>query len=91
MSVEERLERIERLVMLGSKDVLNVQEVALLIGVSESRVRHLCSERALPYYKQGRNVYFRKSEVEKYLLSERIPSNSEINSKAATYSKIGNF
>ena len=41
MGVEERLERIERLLLLGSKEVLNTSEIALLLGISESRVRHL--------------------------------------------------
>lgn len=39
MGVEERLERIERLLLLGSKEVLNTSEIALLLGISESRVR----------------------------------------------------
>ena len=41
MSIEERLERIERLFTLAFKKALNVTEVAMLLGVSESRVRHM--------------------------------------------------
>lgn len=53
MGVEERLERIERLLLLGSKEVLNTSEIALLLGISESRVRHLTSAKKIPHYKQG--------------------------------------
>lgn len=51
MGVEERLERIERLLLLGSKEVLNTSEIALLLGISESRVRHLTSAKKIPHYK----------------------------------------
>lgn len=58
MGVEERLERIERLLLLGSKEVLNTSEIALLLGISESRVRHLTSAKKIPHYKQGANKAF---------------------------------
>jgi len=85
MSADERLARIERLILIQSKEALTVSEVALMLGLSESRVRHLTSEKALPYYKQGKNTYFKKSEIEKWMLSERVPTNSEIRSQATTH------
>lgn len=85
MGVEERLERIERLMMLGSKTVLDTKEVALMLNLSESRIRHLVSERNIPHYKQGRITYFKKSEIEEWQLRHRIPINDEIKSKAMTY------
>lgn len=45
MTIEQRLERIERTVTLAFKKVLNVSDMALMLGVSESRVRHIASER----------------------------------------------
>lgn len=85
MEIEERLERIERLVMLSSKTVLDTKEVALMLNLSESRIRHLVSERNIPHYKQGRFTYFKKSEIEEWQLRHRIPTNDEINRKAITY------
>lgn len=41
MGVEERLERIERLLLLGSKEVLNTSEIALLLGISESQCKRI--------------------------------------------------
>lgn len=85
MTVEERLERIERLLIIGYKDVLNTSEVALLLGISESRVRHLTCERNIPHYKQGNKTYFKKKEIEQWQMQERRPSNSEIESRGITY------
>ena len=85
MGVEERLERIERLMLISSKSVLDTAEVALLLGISESRVRHLTAARDIPHYKQGKSVYFKKSEIEQWQLAQRIPTNDEISSKAVTH------
>lgn len=85
MGVEERLERIERLLLIGSKEVLNTSEVALLLDVSESRVRHLTSAKKIPHYKQGNKIYFRKKELETWQLQSRVPTNDEIKSKGTTY------
>lgn len=88
MNIEQRLERIERLLIIGSKEVLTTSDVALLLNISESRVRHLASAREIPYYKQGSRTYFKKSEIEEWQLSQRIPTNKEIKRRATTYAVI---
>lgn len=85
MEVEERLERIERLMLINTKSVLDTREVAMMLNMSESRVRHLVCERNIPHYKQGRTTYFKKSEIEEWLLHCRIPTNDEMSKRAATY------
>lgn len=85
MSIEERLERIERLFVLAYKKALNVADVALLLGISESRVRHMANDGTLPYSKpNGGKLYFDKEDIERYLLSNRQLSKSEIESIAST-------
>ena len=83
--MKEQLDRIEKLLRVGAKEVLNVEEAALMLRVSKSRVYHLVSSREIPHYKNGKNVLFKKSEIEEWLLRDRIPTNNEIDSKAATY------
>lgn len=83
--MQEQLDRIEKLVRLNSKEVLDVEEVALMLNVSKSRIYHLVSSRNIPHYKQGKKVYFKKSEIEEWKLQDRIPTNAEIDSKASTY------
>ncbi len=83
--MKEQLDRIERLVRVGAKEVLNVEEVALMLGVSKSRVYHLVCSRDIPHYKNGKSVLFKKSEIEDWQLRDRIPTNEEIDIKAATY------
>lgn len=90
MSIEERMERIEKLLIIGSKNVLNVADVSLLLGLSESRIRTLCSSKEIPHYKQGVKVFFKKSEIEEWQLEKRVPTNDEIRQQAITRTrKIG--
>lgn len=79
-----QLDRIERNTLIASKNVLNVAEVSYLLGVSKSRVYHLCYEKKIPYYKQGK-TYFKRDEVEAWLTAKRVPTQAEIESKAALY------
>ncbi len=85
MEVNERLARIERLITIGSKNVFTTDEVALLLGISASRVRHMVCDREIPHYRRGNKVYFKKSEIEDWQLSQRVPTNEEINNKATTH------
>jgi excisionase family DNA binding protein len=83
MDINERLERIERTLLLTAKRVLDVTDVATLLGVTENRVRHLMSEHSIPYYKQGNKVWFDRQELESWQLDRRIPSNAELDAASA--------
>lgn len=85
MSTEERLERIERLLLISSKEVLTTSECALMLDISESRLRHLTSEKEIPHYKNGRNLYFKKSEIEQWQTKYKVLTKDEINAQASTY------
>lgn len=90
MSIDERLERIEARLAMSVSEVMTVRDVAILLGRSESRIRHLVSRRDIPHYKNDRGqVTFRKSEIEEWRLGQRVPTNAEIESKAATHIAIG--
>lgn len=86
MSIEERLERIERHLLIASKEALTTSEVALMLGVGVQSVRNMMSQKTIPYYKRGGKAYFKKSEIEAWMLKgQRIATNDEIASKAAAY------
>lgn len=87
-ALTERLARIERLVMAGVKDkeVLTMDECSAYTGLSKSRLYWLTSHRAIPFYKpMGGAIYFRKGEIEEYLLKNRHATQAEISSRATTY------
>lgn len=76
---------------MSTKSALTLKEAALLLDISESRLRHMIGENKLPYYKQGKKTYFKKSDIESWMLQNRYGSASDINSQASTYTAIRNM
>lgn len=81
----ERLERIERFLVISAKEALDTREAALFLGVTENRIRVLVWRKEIPYYKRGRSVFFKKSELEGWMLRDRIPTTEEIEQEAYSY------
>lgn len=81
----ERLERIERLLVISTREAFNVEEAALFLGLSENRIRALVWRKEIPYYKRGRSLFFKKSELEGWMLRDRIPTTEEIEQEAYSY------
>lgn len=85
MSIEERLERIERVATLAAKEALSLDDVALVFDLKKSFLYSLVHNKRIPYYKVGRLTFFRKVEVENFLLKDRVGSFDEAEAFAATY------
>lgn len=81
-----KLDNLQRLIITSSKEVLSIEECSMFTNLSVNHLYRLTSQRAIPFYKpMGGKIYFKKSEVENWLLQGRQATNSEINSKATTY------
>ena len=79
--IAKRLDRLERATALA-KNVLTINEVAMLTGYTVKYLRLLIARHALTYYRRGNRIYFNRSEVENWMMEQRIPSNEEIRFKA---------
>lgn len=78
-------EELKMLIISSMKNVLNVEETAFYIGITADRVRHLAMERAIPSYKQGKRMFFKREEIEAYLTQNKTMSLEEIETKADNY------
>lgn len=82
----EDLQEIIDIVKTHSKEVLTAQETARYMGVSMSYLYKLTMKKQIPHYKpMGKVCYFKRDEVEEWLLSNRISTEQEINNKALSY------
>lgn len=82
----KRLARLESLLLTVTKEVLTLDECSTFTGYSKNHLYRLTSQRAIPFYKpMGGTIYFKKQEVEEWLLQNRQATEAEINSKATTY------
>lgn len=84
-SVMERLKAIERMTLLAAKNVLVLDDVALLTGYSPKYLRLLIARREIPHYRRGNRLYFSRDEIDEWMLEQRIPTNGEIEVQAVGY------
>lgn len=84
-SVLTRLDALERMTLLAAKNVLVLDDVALLTGYSKKYLRLLIARRELPHYRRGNRLYFDRDEVEEWMKETRVPSKEEIERAAVGY------
>lgn len=69
-----------------TKEVLTSDEAAKYMGVSKSYLYKLTMRQAIPHYKpMGKMCYFNRAELEKWLQSNRVATEAEINDRAQAY------
>lgn len=82
----ERLARLESLLLAGTKEVLTMDECSAFTGYSKNHLYRMTSQRAIPFYKpMGGTIYFKKKELEEWLLRNRQSTEDEIERRATTY------
>lgn len=84
-AINARLDRIERLTLIGAKDVLDIDEAAMMTGYTKAFLYRLTSSKKIPHYKKCRKLYFKKKELEDWMLDSKVLSGDEINRQATTY------
>ncbi len=89
MEVEKRLEAVEATVKmagLATKEVLTFAEAASFMGLSKSYLYKLTSLQKISHYKPtGKLVYFNRSELQAWLLQNRVSTTDEIEAKAQAF------
>jgi len=83
--IAKRLDRLEALTALSAKNVLDINDTAELTGYSVKYLRLLIAKREIPHYRRGNRLYFKRDEIEDWMMGERIPSKEEMNIKAMGY------
>lgn len=84
-AMNAKLDEIHSLAAIAAKPILDLSEAALFTGFSEGHLYRLTSSKQIPHYKKNRKLYFRKAELEDWLTQEAVPTEADINSRAATY------
>ncbi len=73
-------------ISINERGLLTTVEAAHYLGVKPSYLYKMMMRRAIPYYKPGGKLcFFAKEDLDAWLTSIRIKSQSEIGSEAARY------
>lgn len=84
--IMEKLDRIERYSLLAAKNVLCLNDVALITGLSKSWLYKATSSHQIPHYKpNGKQVYFDRVEIEEWMKQNQIATTQETDQKATNY------
>ena len=83
--MEALIDRTGRAVTAARKEVLTVDEAVEYTGLKRSYIYKMCSERAIPHYKSkgGKATYFRRSELDEWMMATRVSTVEEVERKAA--------
>ena len=81
-AIERKLDELAAL----NKETLNLKEAARYLNMSCSHLYKLTSAKEIPHYKpRGKQVYFEKRELDKWLLQNRQTTKAEIEQAAIDY------
>lgn len=68
------------------KEILSLNEAAKFICASKSFMYKITSQKIIPHYiPGGKRIYFKKSDLEDWLLKNRIPPSSEFEANAESF------
>jgi excisionase family DNA binding protein len=68
------------------EEILSLNEAAKFLKASKSFMYKMTSQKLLPHFiPGGKKIYFKKSDLENWLLKNRIPPNSELEAKIHNY------
>jgi excisionase family DNA binding protein len=85
-----KLAAIERNTLLAAKNVLDIDDVALLTGLSKSHIYYLTCNSQIPHYKPtGKHLYFDRAEVESWMKRNRVNTQEEAEQAAIKYVVAG--
>lgn len=63
------LREIRELTLLGVKNVLTIKDVGLLLDKSPKTIYNMLDE--LPHYRNGKGIYFKKRDIERWMLGHK--------------------
>ncbi|CAA0162962.1 conserved hypothetical protein [Tenacibaculum maritimum] len=76
-------------IQLEQKEFLTVEELSFYLNISTSTIYKMTSGKKIAYYSPGgKKNWFKKSDIHKWLIESRNPSNQELEKEIESY--LGN-
>ena len=70
-------------VINNAKEVMNLEETAMFLGISKSTLYKMTSDHVIPFYRpNGKMIYFEKTDLLAWIRKNRVSSNSELDAQA---------
>lgn len=63
---------------MSDKSILSFQEAQDFLSLSSSSLYKLTSRKKIPHYKPQGRIYFKKTELEEWVLNSKVPTATEV-------------
>ena len=84
--MDQKLDLILIYSLLAAKNVLTLEDVSLLTGLSKSHLYKLTCNHQIPHYKpNGKQPYFDRAEIEAWMKQGKVSTIDESEQMAALY------
>ena len=84
--MKDIINKILNYALLGAKNVLTLEDVSLLTGLSKSHLYKLTCNHQIPHYKpNGKQLYFDRAEIEAWMKQGKVSTVDESEQMAALY------
>lgn len=82
-----QLQAIRNATLLQSKDIYNMDEACLFLGVKKCYLYELVRKKRIRYFKSagGKLTYFKRKDLERWMTAVNIPSQTDIEQSALTH------
>jgi len=82
---EQLTKELQKTILVATKKVLTFEEACIYTGISTSYMYRLTSEKRIPHFKpNGKFIFFKTEELEKWCLSNACKTQEETQREAAT-------
>lgn len=89
----ERLDRIEKAItklnvstpIAEVNHPMDIKELSTYLKNSKSAIYKMTASNDIPHYKSGKRLYFKKSEIDEWIFSNKIKTNDDIEKEAMEY------
>ena len=86
--IEERIKALEK-IFLCQKEIFNMDEAAMYIGVSKSNLYKMTAYRKIPHYKPaGRYIYFERAELDNWIREGAVKTEEQLSDQANAYTMM---
>ena len=79
----EMIERKLNEIRVAQKPIMSVEDLSTYLDLSPAYIRKMTHNREIPHYKpNGKKLYFRKDEIDEWVLSSRVMTAEELRREA---------
>lgn len=82
--LRNEIRELKTISLIGQKDILDIDEAALMMGLSKQTLYTMCRNRTIPHYKSkgGKKSYFKKSELNDWMLDTKVTTAQAVDTES---------